>query len=209
MVDEAVERGRITRGDAADLVTDLLARGRSQAEDLLAELEQLLGRAPIEAARRVAGLGPEFPITGYDDLTAAEVVVELDGHERRRPAQGAPVRARQREPQDRARRGRAQARLTRYPRGVATPQTTTRPARGAELELTVDTLAHGGNGVARLDGYVVFVAGALPGDRVRAVVGKSKRAYAEARAVEILEPSPDRIAPKADHPGAPWQVLVV
>jgi 23S rRNA (uracil1939-C5)-methyltransferase len=101
---------------------------------------------------------------------------------------------------------------------VATPQTSIRPARGAELELTVDTLAHGGNGVARLErsgddpegrggGYVVFVAGALPGDRVRAVVGKSKRAYAEARAVEILEPSPDRIAPRADHPGAPWQVL--
>ncbi len=89
---------------------------------------------------------------------------------------------------------------------MATP-TSTRPARGAELELTVDTLAHGGNGVARLDGYVVFVAGALPGDRVRAVVGKSKRAYAEARTVEILEPSPDRIAPVADHPGAPWQVL--
>jgi len=79
IVDEAVERGRITRGDAADLVTDVLARGRSQAEDLLAELEQLLGRAPIEAARRVTGLGPEFPITGYDDLTAAEVVAELDG----------------------------------------------------------------------------------------------------------------------------------
>jgi 23S rRNA (uracil1939-C5)-methyltransferase len=90
---------------------------------------------------------------------------------------------------------------------VATPETSTRPARGAELELTVDSLAHGGNGVARLDGYVVFVAGALPGDRVRAVVGKSKRAYAEARAVEVLEPSPDRIEPRADHPGAPWQVL--
>jgi hypothetical protein len=78
IVDEAVERGRITRGDAADLVTDVLARGRSQAEDVLAELEQLLG-LPIEAARRVAGLGPEFPVTGYDDLTAAEVVAELDG----------------------------------------------------------------------------------------------------------------------------------
>jgi hypothetical protein len=77
--DDAVERGRITRGDAADLVGDVLARGRSQADDLFAELEQLLGRAPIEAARRVAGLGPEFPITGYDDLTAAEVVAELDG----------------------------------------------------------------------------------------------------------------------------------
>jgi 23S rRNA (uracil1939-C5)-methyltransferase len=83
----------------------------------------------------------------------------------------------------------------------------TRPARGDELELTVDSLAHGGSGVARHDGYVVFVAGAVPGDRVRAVVGKAKRAYAEARAVEVLEPSPDRIPPRAHHPGAPWQVL--
>ena len=61
--------------------------------------------------------------------------------------------------------------------------------------------------MARTDGYVVFVTGAVPGDRVRAVIGKRKRAYAEARALEILEPSPDRIAPVADHPGAPWQVL--
>ncbi|MGO9790840.1 MAG: 23S rRNA (uracil(1939)-C(5))-methyltransferase RlmD [Solirubrobacteraceae bacterium] len=82
-----------------------------------------------------------------------------------------------------------------------------RPRRGDQLELSVDALANGGAGIARLDGYVVFVAGAIPGDRVRAVVGRSKRAYAEARAVEILEPSPDRIAPRADHPGVPWQVL--
>jgi hypothetical protein len=75
VVDEAVARGRITRGDAADLVADLLARGRSQADELLAELS----RAPIEAARRVVGLGPEFPIPDYDDLTAAEVVSALDG----------------------------------------------------------------------------------------------------------------------------------
>jgi 23S rRNA (uracil1939-C5)-methyltransferase len=38
-------------------------------------------------------------------------------------------------------------------------------------------------------------------------VGKRKRAYAEAVVVEILEPSPDRVAPQAHHPGAPWQVL--
>ena len=82
-----------------------------------------------------------------------------------------------------------------------------RPRRGDELELTIDSLAYGGNGVARRDGYVVFVAGGLPGDRVRAVVGKAKRAYAEARAVEIIEPSPDRLPEVADHPGAPWQVL--
>src|ERR1700737_4550824 len=85
--------------------------------------------------------------------------------------------------------------------------TAARPHRGAELELTIDSLAFGGAGVARLDGYVVFVQEGMPGDRVRAVVGKSKRAYAEARAVEILESSPDRIAPAAEHPGAPWQVL--
>jgi 23S rRNA (uracil1939-C5)-methyltransferase len=87
------------------------------------------------------------------------------------------------------------------------PVASPRPRRGDELALTIDSLAFGGAGVARLDGYVVFVAGAIPGDTVRAVVGKSKRAYAEARAVEILTPSPERLAPVADHPGAPWQVL--
>ena len=83
----------------------------------------------------------------------------------------------------------------------------TRPRPGDELELTVDALAFGGAGVARADGYVVFVDGAVPGDRVRAHVYKAKRAYGHARALEILEPSPERIAPVADHPGAPWQVL--
>jgi 23S rRNA (uracil1939-C5)-methyltransferase len=82
-----------------------------------------------------------------------------------------------------------------------------RAHRGDELTLTIDTLAHGGAGVARRDGYVVFVQGAIPGDTVRAVVGKAKRAYAEARAVEVITASPDRIAPRADHPGAPWQVI--
>ncbi len=85
--------------------------------------------------------------------------------------------------------------------------TFSRPSRGDVLELTIDSLAHGGNGVARLEGYVVFVAGAVPGDRVRAEVGKAKKAYAEARAIEIVEPSPERIPEFADHPGAPWQVL--
>lgn len=83
----------------------------------------------------------------------------------------------------------------------------TRLARGSELELAVDSLAHGGNGVARHDGYVVFVQGAVPGDRVRARITKSKRDYAEARAVEVIAPSPDRIEPRGPHPGAPWQVL--
>jgi 23S rRNA (uracil1939-C5)-methyltransferase len=83
----------------------------------------------------------------------------------------------------------------------------TRPKQGAELELKIDSLAYGGAGVARLDGYVLFVQGAVPGDRVRARVTKRKRAYAEARVVELLDPSPERIEPRAPHPGASWQVL--
>jgi 23S rRNA (uracil1939-C5)-methyltransferase len=85
--------------------------------------------------------------------------------------------------------------------------TTTRVERGQELELTVDTLAFGGAGVARVEGYVVFVRDAVPGDRVRAVVTKRKKAYAEARTVAVLEPSSQRVPALADHPGAPWQVL--
>src|SRR4051794_29602114 len=90
---------------------------------------------------------------------------------------------------------------------TSAPQKRVRPRNGDELELRVESLAHGGAGVARLEGYVVFVLGAVPGDRVRARVHKSKRGYAEARAVDLLEPSPERIEPRAPHPGAPWQVL--
>ena len=82
-----------------------------------------------------------------------------------------------------------------------------RPRRGDELTLTVESLAFGGAGVARLDGYVLFVQGAIPGDTVRAAVGKSTRAYAEARVIEVLQASPERLQPVAAHPGAPWQIL--
>ena len=90
---------------------------------------------------------------------------------------------------------------------MSTTAVPARPSRGDELDLRIDSLAYGGAGVARLDGYVVFVRDAIPGDRVRAVVTKRKRAYAEARTVDVLEPSADRIPAVADHPGAPWQVL--
>lgn len=85
--------------------------------------------------------------------------------------------------------------------------TTSRPRSGDELELSVDRLAYGGAGVARLNNYVVFVDGGVPGDRVRARIYKSKRAYAHARVTEILTPSAHRIDPMADHPGVGWQVL--
>src|SRR5688500_16329671 len=70
-----------------------------------------------------------------------------------------------------------------------------------ELELQVDSLAFGGNGVARLNGFVVFVRRGLPGDRVRARVTKVQRRHAEALATEVLEPSPLRVeAPCAHYP---------
>jgi 23S rRNA (uracil1939-C5)-methyltransferase len=87
-----------------------------------------------------------------------------------------------------------------------------RPRSGEELVLDVEDLAYGGRGVARSNGYVVFVAGALPGDRVRARLTKAKRAYAEGKAIELLRPAADRIAERCLHggepcPGAPWQAL--
>jgi 23S rRNA (uracil1939-C5)-methyltransferase len=87
-----------------------------------------------------------------------------------------------------------------------------RPRKGELLELEVDSLAFGGRGVARTDGYVVFVAGGLPGDLVRAEITKPKRRFAEARAVELLRPGADRVPSRCLHegepcPGAPWQGL--
>ncbi len=70
---------------------------------------------------------------------------------------------------------------------------------GDELELSIDSLAYGGNGVARLDGFVVFVRRGLPGDLVRARVTKVRRSHAEAMAVEVLEPGAGRIEAPCDH----------
>ncbi len=69
------------------------------------------------------------------------------------------------------------------------------------VDLTIDTMAHGGPGVGRVDGFVLFVRGAAPGDRVRAKVIRKKKDYAEARIAEILEPSPDRICPPCPYAG--------
>jgi 23S rRNA (uracil1939-C5)-methyltransferase len=86
------------------------------------------------------------------------------------------------------------------------------PRRGELLEVEVDSLAFGGRGVARTDGFVVFVAGALPGDRVRVEVTKAKKRFAEARTVELLQAGAERIPDRCLHggepcPGAPWQGL--
>jgi hypothetical protein len=104
-MDDAAARGRVTRKDANDLVTELVRRGRGQGTDLVKEIESLLGKAgaatkrargsdPVDRivrgadrARRAAGVGPSFPILGYDDLNAAQVqsrIKELKKPEQRK-----------------------------------------------------------------------------------------------------------------------------
>lgn len=97
ILDDAVERGRMTRADATDLAGALVERGRRQTEDLLSDVEQLLGRsreqldetttdvkrrtrkvtAPADRVLRAAGIGSGFPVSGYDELTAAQVTGRL------------------------------------------------------------------------------------------------------------------------------------
>lgn len=100
-LDEAAERGRVTRDDANELVAELFRRGRTQTDDVLADIEGLLerGRSQLETAtkrarrtepvdrivrsadqaRRKVGVGPAFPILGYDELTARQVDDRLGG----------------------------------------------------------------------------------------------------------------------------------
>jgi hypothetical protein len=108
-LDDAASRGRVTRKDANELVAELVRRGRSERDDLRGELEALLekGRGQLESAsrrargagsvdrvvrgadraRRTVGVGPSFPILGYDDLNASQVqtrIKELSRPERRK-----------------------------------------------------------------------------------------------------------------------------
>ena len=91
-LDDAASRGRVTRKDANDLVSELVRRGRSESNDLLTEIQGLLGTAtkrarssePVDRivrgadrARRAAGVGKSFPILGYDDLNVGQVQVRL------------------------------------------------------------------------------------------------------------------------------------
>jgi polyhydroxyalkanoate synthesis regulator phasin len=97
-VHEAAERGRLTRSDAEQLVSDLVARGRQQTDELLSDLDRTLGRGRqhldvatrrarlatpdrlmrgADRARRSIGVGPSFPVLGYDDLTVSQVQTRL------------------------------------------------------------------------------------------------------------------------------------
>jgi polyhydroxyalkanoate synthesis regulator phasin len=78
-LDDAVERGRMTRDDAGELFADLFRRG----EEMRDGIEGVIGGArsstrdralrEVDRARRATGLGSAFPISSYDDLTAAQV----------------------------------------------------------------------------------------------------------------------------------------
>jgi polyhydroxyalkanoate synthesis regulator phasin len=90
-LDEAAERGRVTRTDANELVSELFRRGRQQTDEILRRLrrseplDQLVRAA--DRARRSVGVGSSFPISGYDELTASQVsnnLVKLTPAELRR-----------------------------------------------------------------------------------------------------------------------------
>jgi polyhydroxyalkanoate synthesis regulator phasin len=103
-LDDAASRGRVTRKDANELVSELVRRGRAQSDELLTQIEHLVssGRDQIESAtrrarksdgvdrvvrgadraRRTVGVGPSFPILGYDDLNAKQVQSRLQELER-------------------------------------------------------------------------------------------------------------------------------
>ncbi|MGW8566138.1 class I SAM-dependent RNA methyltransferase [Isoptericola sp. NPDC055881] len=84
--------------------------------------------------------------------------------------------------------------MPRPRRSAPRPRTTAPdPEVGREVDLEVGPVAHGGHCVARLDGRVVFVRHTLPGERVRARVTETGSRFWRADAVEVLEPSPDRV----------------
>jgi 23S rRNA (uracil1939-C5)-methyltransferase len=73
--------------------------------------------------------------------------------------------------------------------------------KGEELQLQIDSLAFGGSGVSRHDGFVVFVRGGVPGDEVRARITKVKRGFAEGVATEVVRPSTSRVDAPCRHFG--------
>ena len=77
------------------------------------------------------------------------------------------------------------------------PETTIQ--KGQEIELTIDSLAYGGRGVAKVDGYVIFVKNSIPGQKVNALIYRKKKGYAEARPLEVLEESPHIVSAPCEH----------
>ena len=74
--------------------------------------------------------------------------------------------------------------------------------KGHELELVIESLAYGGQGVARIDNFVVLVNGAIPGQKVMARIIKKKKSYAEARVLHVLQESGLAVTPRCRHFGS-------
>lgn len=70
-----------------------------------------------------------------------------------------------------------------------------RPKKGEAVEVAFDALAFGGAALGRREGFVIFTKYAAPGDRAKVRIHHSKKNYGEGELVELLQPSPDRIAP--------------
>ena len=81
--------------------------------------------------------------------------------------------------------------------------------RGQTVELDIEKFADKGKSLARVDGYVVFVEGAVPGDRVRVKITKRKKNYAEGHLIDTLEASELRTEPRCFYfgtcGGCKWQ----
>ena len=77
--------------------------------------------------------------------------------------------------------------------------------------ITITDYAAEGKSLARVDGKVIFVSGVIPGDVADIQLGKSKKDWAEGRAIKIVEPSPNRLTPFCKHfgncGGCKWQML--
>ena len=71
--------------------------------------------------------------------------------------------------------------------------------RGQIVELNIESLAYGGMGLAKIDNFVIFVKGAIPGQKVLAKIYKKKSGYAEAKPTQLINESPHAIKPKCDH----------
>ncbi len=85
-------------------------------------------------------------------------------------------------------------------------------ASAGDVELVIDSLAAGGDGVGRTpDGRVVFVPDTAPGDRVRVELVERRRRFAHGRVCELLAPGPDRTEPRCavfgQCGGCSWQHL--
>jgi len=85
--------------------------------------------------------------------------------------------------------------------GPASNTSTIELKPGTELVLKVEDLAFGGRGVARHEGLVLFIEGALPGESARVRVRRIRSGFAEAELLQIVNRSPDRAVPPCDHYG--------